>query len=325
MLTPFAYQSNAASQIAASSKPVYNIFEPGLGKSAVALLVARHNCYRRVLIACPAVRRLFVEAGAGEILARASAADHRQHSQRRPRAGQGRRVHRHLWACSPGPSRWSTGSRPRRTMDFSILDEAHALKNSKANRTRAILAELKPNLGLVHPMSATPAPNHAGELWPILRALRPDLILNGQGKPMKESEFVARYCETKTIRVGGRNVEVIAGSKNVQELRDPPQRVLPARDQGQRAQGTSAARLRHPAGPDPQPRAFQDDRATDRVGRRRRRHSRTRDDGGELDPLSRTGLRQSADGRRIRARHARRRRQAGGGVGRPSRSDRLPR
>src|SRR4029077_6338168 len=92
-------------------------------------------------------------------------------------------------------------------MDLSILDEAHALKNAAANRTRAVLAELKPPLGLAHPMSATPAPNHAGELWPILRALRPDLIVDADGRPMSQSEFEERYCEIKTIRVKTRNGE----------------------------------------------------------------------------------------------------------------------
>ena len=33
MITPFAYQAGAAATIAASSKPLYNVFEPGLARA----------------------------------------------------------------------------------------------------------------------------------------------------------------------------------------------------------------------------------------------------------------------------------------------------
>lgn len=218
MLTPFAYQTSAAIAINASSKPVYNIFEPGLGKSAVALLVARARGEKRILITCPLsavyswkleLEKFWPEHPPLTIINKVSDA----HALARNGVFI---VTYGLLSRSSVLVDWIKAAP---VMGFSILDEAHALKNSGANRTRAVLAELKPVLGLVHPMSATPAPNHAGELWPILRALRPDLILNGDGKPMKEAEFTARYCETKTIRVGDRMVEVIAGSKNTQELR----------------------------------------------------------------------------------------------------------
>ena len=219
MLTPFAYQAGAAATIAASSKPLYNAFEPGLGKSAVALLVARAKGAKRVLV-CPlsAVYAWKKELGkfwpehppttiiqtVGDAHALASSGVFI--------------VTYGLLSRSKALVDWVQAA-PK--MDFSILDEAHALKNPSANRTRAVLAELKPNLGLVHLMSATPAPNHAGELWAVLRALRPDLILNPvTGQPMREAEFQDRYCEKKTIRVNGRNIETIAGSKNVQELRE---------------------------------------------------------------------------------------------------------
>ena len=88
-------------------------------------------------------------------------------------------------------------------------------------RTKAVLSKkhgFRSQLGLAHPMSATPAPNHAGELWPILASLRPDLITEN-GKCMSKSAFEDRYCKKQHMRVNNRMIEVISGSKNVPELR----------------------------------------------------------------------------------------------------------
>lgn len=52
--------------------------------------------------------------------------------------------------------------------DVLIADEAHFLKNRKAVRTKALFAIAKA-AKYVWFLSGTPAPNHAGELWPILK------------------------------------------------------------------------------------------------------------------------------------------------------------
>jgi SWI/SNF-related matrix-associated actin-dependent regulator of chromatin subfamily A-like protein 1 len=222
MLTPFAYQTSAADVIAASSKAIYNMFDPGLGKSCVALLVAKRKRARRVLITCPLSAvyswklelekfwpehpKLTIINGLGD-------------TQALQRDGVFI-VTYGLLSNSVSLVEWIKAAAP---MDLSILDEAHLLKNSSASRTRAVLAELRPNLGLAHPMSATPTPNHAGELWPILRTLRPDLIVNGARKPMSQAEFENRYCEIKQVRMKTRKGDVmrwvIVGSKNIEELR----------------------------------------------------------------------------------------------------------
>jgi SWI/SNF-related matrix-associated actin-dependent regulator 1 of chromatin subfamily A len=222
MLVPFDYQTNAADLIAASSKAIYNMFDPGLGKSCVALLVAKRKRARRVLITCPLSAvyswklelekfwpehpKLTIINGLGD-------------TQALQRDGVFI-VTYGLLSNSVSLVEWIKAAAP---MDLSILDEAHLLKNSSASRTRAVLAELRPNLGLAHPMSATPTPNHAGELWPILRTLRPDLIVNGARKPMSQAEFENRYCEIKQVRMKTRKGDVmrwvIVGSKNIEELR----------------------------------------------------------------------------------------------------------
>jgi SWI/SNF-related matrix-associated actin-dependent regulator 1 of chromatin subfamily A len=220
----FPYQSLAADKIVTASKVVYNAFEAGLGKSAIALEVAQCRNARRVLIACPLsvayawtreIRRFWPNAPPATVI----------RSQKDAKALARDGVFIVTYGLLSRSKLLIAAIKAASPMDFSILDEAHFLKNAHSNRTKALLAELRQNLGRVHPMSATPTPNHAGELWAILRAFRPDLIpsLKIPGEPMREAEFIERYCETKTItvRVNGRQrqQEIIVGSKNVEELR----------------------------------------------------------------------------------------------------------
>lgn len=66
-------------------------------------------------------------------------------------------------------------------LELVIADEAHALKSLEAKRTHVLLGSRQhPGLATVAQrawaLSATPQPNHPGELFPVLAALRPDLL-----------------------------------------------------------------------------------------------------------------------------------------------------
>jgi len=108
--------------------------------------------------------------------------------------------------------------------DALCLDEAHKLKNHKAKRTKAVLGERCDRVGgiaerceHVIPMSGTPAPNHPGELWPILHALFPQSIVVKGDKPLRQFEFERRYCKTKWTPFGN-NMKIVGG-KNLPDLR----------------------------------------------------------------------------------------------------------
>jgi SWI/SNF-related matrix-associated actin-dependent regulator 1 of chromatin subfamily A len=103
--------------------------------------------------------------------------------------------------------------------DMSILDEVHYLKTPKSIRTQAVLKTLKPQLGWCLPMSGTPTPNHAGELYSVLASVFPDTIRKPDGSVMKPYEFEGRYCRVVGKWFHGRQVRVIEGSQNLDELR----------------------------------------------------------------------------------------------------------
>ena len=69
-------------------------------------------------------------------------------------------------------------------------------------------------------MSGTPAPNHSGELYTILRTLKPEAIFFPKStQPMTIQAFEDRYCTVAVKRFGDRQVRVIEGSRNINELR----------------------------------------------------------------------------------------------------------
>ena len=96
--------------------------------------------------------------------------------------------------------------------DLLIIDECHALKSMDSNRTQAIYrigderGGLQDCAPLTVLLSATLSPNgFPNELYPHLRALRPDLL----GPAIGYESFVARYCEVKYSR----NIERVVGAK----------------------------------------------------------------------------------------------------------------
>ena len=96
-----------------------------------------------------------------------------------------------------------------------IIDEAHYLKDPDSNRTRKILGHGKRIKGLISRapkrvfLTGTPAPNRGTELYPILKAVRPDLIDN-----MTFWQFAAKYAHLRETPFG----TVIGKSKNTDEL-----------------------------------------------------------------------------------------------------------
>ena len=225
----YAYQATAVRHIA-QGEAAYLGFDPGLGKSRTALEAAKARRVKRLLVAGPASSRYVWQREAKRWWPEMKFTDF----------GQAQWINKFLpdgiyfvtygllsQRGSPLVERIATGL----PFDMTVLDEAAALKNSRANRTKAVFQRMLPKLGYVLPMSGTPAPNHAGELFPVLRAVYPQALVkahsNGQARSpaaslMNEFEFQDAFCKVVNKRFGGAgrgDVRVIEGSKNVPELK----------------------------------------------------------------------------------------------------------
>jgi SNF2 family DNA or RNA helicase len=98
--------------------------------------------------------------------------------------------------------------------DLVIADEAHALKTADSKRTIAMYAADSKGTGIAASatrivlLTATPMLAHPGELWTHLRALMRDLL-----PVIGLDSFQDRYCESKTVWRGGRQVLQMTGAK----------------------------------------------------------------------------------------------------------------
>ena len=105
--------------------------------------------------------------------------------------------------------------------DVVIIDEAHYLKNSGAQRTQAVYGDridLKgsplEDAAHVWCLTGTPLLNHPAEFWTHLHALAPDTIILPQLGVMSETVFTDRFCVTQQTPYGVR----IRGGRNTHEL-----------------------------------------------------------------------------------------------------------
>lgn len=113
--------------------------------------------------------------------------------------------------------------------DLLVLDEAHYIKNSRAQRTRAVL-DLAARCGRVVALTGTPVLNKPVELWPILQAVAPaewDPAGEVRGERVEPGRgagffrFARRYCDAHQERVSrSRTVWVFDGHSNLDELQE---------------------------------------------------------------------------------------------------------
>lgn len=198
--------------------PSYLAHEQGLGKSRVALTVAMAIGAKRLLICCPASGRYVWEQQTKLWWPGHPPIHHiRSANDIKYLAGDG--VFIVTYGLLSNSATWIPQKAIRaagveRPYDMTVADEAHALKNPGANRTKAVLREILPVAGFFLPMSGTPAPNHAGELFTILKAVHPEF------KGMNQFQYEDRYCKVVNKYFGkARPIRVIEGSKNLDDLR----------------------------------------------------------------------------------------------------------
>jgi len=216
-LYPF---QEAAAASAATGQQVYLGFDPGLGKSRTAIETAKRRKVRRMLVVCPASGRYVWASEMKKWWPDMPVTVIRGPADLGFLRNPGVIVLTYgLLSIKEGP--FVSGLLKTPKFDMAVIDEAAFVKNPGSNRTRAILGKLLGHLGYVLPMSGTPAPNHAGELYPILKALHPAAITDGSGVVMNQWQFEDAYCKVVQKRFGqGPSVRVIEGSKNLAGLRE---------------------------------------------------------------------------------------------------------
>jgi SWI/SNF-related matrix-associated actin-dependent regulator 1 of chromatin subfamily A len=199
----------------------YLALEQGLGKSRIMIEFAKRQNARRILVFCPASVRLAWEAeipkwwrDAPQIVL----VNRPQDLEKREGffiISYDRMSRGSTFTDAIAATARAFGSYP-----LAFCDEAHALKNRGAARTKAIYDNVRECVKRMIVASGTPAPNHAGELFTSLRALAPEKIEMRGGRIMNQFQFEDAFCKVEMKWFGGREVRTIVGSQNIPLLRE---------------------------------------------------------------------------------------------------------
>jgi SWI/SNF-related matrix-associated actin-dependent regulator of chromatin subfamily A-like protein 1 len=218
----FDYQIDDAQWLAGTPRALL-ASEMGTGKTAT-LITAANKLSFRVLVVCPAIARSVWERewkrwadSVWEIVRVNSAADLNKLTKLSPKKLTVIIASYDLFSRKekgfPSAIRAAL-TKYVKDLDTVICDECHYLKSPGSNRTKEVY-KLVPSVSRFWVASGTPAPNHYGELWPMISSLWPEALNN-----MDRLGFEAKFTNARTFMVGGREITTISGSKNGQELKE---------------------------------------------------------------------------------------------------------
>lgn len=166
-LTPRPYQIAGRDFLAARTRALLGD-EMRVGKTPQAILAAEKVGAKKALVVCPAIavphwHREWRKWWPGEVLPK-------------------------IEVLSYDRAKINAAGLVTDSRDVLIIDECHFAKNPDVQRTKLVYG--KNGLGYgsryIWALSGTPAPKHAGELWPMLRAFG---VVG-----MTYDEFIRRYC-----------------------------------------------------------------------------------------------------------------------------------
>lgn len=233
---PFDYQNQGIAFLAPKDAALFGD-DAGLGKSLQLIRAANDAGHERLLVLCPAIGRVSWRLQFKEW----DTSSRPVHLYPQETAGlipdgPVALIITYNWLSQTGnPAMLERMLAAAQPFDAAFLDEAQDLRNRKANRTKAVYGRrldratgILRGVPVVWPASATFTPKHAGELYPHLRALFPDLLrgLFGGAIP-SPTAFEDRFCDKRHTSFG---VKIEGNNKHtIPQLRDALRPVFMAR------------------------------------------------------------------------------------------------
>ena len=215
----YDYQTNGAHWLT-NKRTALLAWEPGLGKTASTIAAADAINAQRILVICLAVGKSHwaKEFNRFQKVPRLTTIIHKA-TQAVPKEG----VVIINYDLISRTDTYLVKRLMAQAWDVLVLDEAHALKARKANRTQAIygrrcdrencIAEVSRHVWL---LTGTPMPSNASELWTHLHALTPDAIQHVPGQAMNEHQFIDNFCTWRDTPFGRQ----VTGSRHLPDLRE---------------------------------------------------------------------------------------------------------
>jgi SWI/SNF-related matrix-associated actin-dependent regulator 1 of chromatin subfamily A len=209
---PMEHQKVAVEKLLANDKFIL-ADDMGLGKTTSAVIASLESGAKKVLIVCPASLKINWER---EI---------KNYTDRKILIVEGRRwgstfdfyiinydIIKNYHSTDKSEDSDDYKLLVNAGFDLAIVDEAHYISNTTANRTR-LLNDVLEKIPKVWLLTGTPMTSRPINYFNLLKIVNSPLTLNWQG-------YVRRYCAGYQFRVGGRKVWNTSGASNLDELRE---------------------------------------------------------------------------------------------------------
>jgi SWI/SNF-related matrix-associated actin-dependent regulator 1 of chromatin subfamily A len=172
--------------------------QPGVGKTAQAILACDSINAKNILVICPAVARVNWRREFSEWSV--FSADFKVCFALKDSVAN-------KMICSYDYATENFEKIKKVSWDVVICDESHFIKEPTAKRTINILGKngIIRSTKRLWDLSGTPAPNHVGEMWPMLYTFGVTSL--------KHEDFVETYCNTKATYYGGKFALKAFGTK----------------------------------------------------------------------------------------------------------------
>jgi SWI/SNF-related matrix-associated actin-dependent regulator of chromatin subfamily A-like protein 1 len=195
--------------------------EPGLGKSAQAIVAAERLGLDHILIVCPAIGRVSwpIELAKWDLSQRVIVMVGRDPLTFSSSYGKVFIVSYDLLSRGGHLAVQLDELAKAGHFDLLILDEGQYLKDTGAKRTKFVYRQLSRHIPNTWVLTGTPTPNHNGELYPHVVALFPQVARKlfpelGTRLPHR-TEWEDKFCKVEVTPFG----RTIKGNRNTLDLR----------------------------------------------------------------------------------------------------------
>ena len=209
---PMEHQKVAIEKLLANNKFIL-ADDMGLGKTTAAVIASMESGAKKVLIVCPASLKINWDR---EI---------KNYTDRRVLIVEGRKwgstfdyyiinydILKNYHTTEKSEDSDDYKLLVNEKFDLAIVDEAHYVSNSTANRTR-LLNDVLETIPRVWLLTGTPMTSRPINYFNLLKIVDSPLTLNWQS-------YVRRYCKGYQFTVGNRKVWNTSGASNLDELRE---------------------------------------------------------------------------------------------------------
>lgn len=205
---PLSHQKEAIQKLVENKRYVL-ADDMGLGKTTSTIISALESEAKKVLIICPASLKINWQR---EI---------ENYSNKSVYIAEGKNfnpdhdfviINYDIIKNFHDPKKKSDSQILRANFDLVVIDEAHYIKNSQAQRTK-LINDIVKNVDRLWLLTGTPMTSRPIDYYNLLNLVDSPVAKNWMA-------YVIRYCEGYQFKVGPRKVWNVMGASNLEELRD---------------------------------------------------------------------------------------------------------